>query len=99
MYLYFRYIPEYCSGISHAVTQEVSRLLLIEVSRVQSQSSLCEIRGGLSRTAAGFVRVLRFPLSILVAPNAPFLSAIISGCYNALFTAEVSMLSVSQLHM
>jgi hypothetical protein len=67
------------------------------VALVQSQSILCGIRGGQGRSVVGFTWVIRFPLSVLLVPNAPFLSAIICVCYNAPFTVEVPKRSVSHL--
>jgi hypothetical protein len=40
-------------------------------ARVRSQIRSCEICGGQSGTGAGFLRVLRFPLPILIPPTAP----------------------------
>jgi hypothetical protein len=41
----------------------------------------CGICGGQSATGAGFLRVLRFPLSLLITHNARYLS-VIRGWYN-----------------
>jgi hypothetical protein len=41
----------------------------------------CEICGGQNGTGAGFLRVLRFPLPILIPPNSVY-SSIIRGWYN-----------------
>jgi hypothetical protein len=58
--------------------KEVSRLLFTVAARVQSQVSSYGMWGKQSDTRAGFLRVLRFPLPILIPPNAPFLSSIVS---------------------
>jgi hypothetical protein len=42
----------------------------------------CAIFGGQSGIGAGFLRILRFPLPILIPPTAPHSSSIIRGWYN-----------------
>jgi hypothetical protein len=49
-------------------------------SRFDSRS--CGICGELSGAGAGFLRVLRFPLPILIPPTAPHWSSIVRGWYN-----------------
>jgi hypothetical protein len=46
--------------------------------------SQCEISDGQSGIGAGFLRVLRFPLQILISPSAPQSSSIIRGWYDRL---------------
>jgi hypothetical protein len=41
--------------------------------------------------------VLRFPLPILISPNAPLLSIAVWGWYNGTFTAQAPKGSVSHL--
>jgi hypothetical protein len=52
------------------------------VARVRAQVRSCGICGRQSSTGAGFLRVLRFPLSILIPPTAQHSSSIIRGWYN-----------------
>jgi hypothetical protein len=61
-----------------AIAQAVSRWLSTSAARVRSQAKSCGICGGLSGTGAGSLRVLRFPLSVLIPPTAPH-SSIIQG--------------------
>jgi hypothetical protein len=65
-----------------AIAQAVSRWLPTAAVRVPSQVRSRGICGGQSGTVAGFLRVLRFPLSILIPPTAPHSSSIILGWYN-----------------
>jgi hypothetical protein len=51
----------------HAIAQAVSRWLPKAAARVRS----CGICGGQSGNGAGFLRVLRFPLPVLIPPIAP----------------------------
>jgi hypothetical protein len=51
------------------------------VDRVWSQIKSCGVCGGQSGTGAGFLRVLYFPLPVLIPPNAPY-SSISQGSYN-----------------
>jgi hypothetical protein len=66
-----------------AIAQAVSRRLPTAAARVLSQVNSCGICGGQSGAAAGFIRVLRFPLPILSPSTAPrSSSSIIRGWYN-----------------
>jgi hypothetical protein len=51
-------------------------------ARARSQVRSCGICAGQSGTGAGFLRVLRFPLPILIPPTTPHSSAVIRGWYN-----------------
>jgi hypothetical protein len=50
--------------------------------QVRSQVRSCGICDGQSGTGANFLRVLRFPMAILIPPTAPHSSSIIRGWYN-----------------
>jgi hypothetical protein len=65
-----------------AIAQAVSRRLPTAVARIRAQVKSCRICGGQSGTGAGFLRVVRFPLPILIPPNAPHSSSIIQGWYS-----------------
>jgi hypothetical protein len=54
-----------------AIAQAVSRWFPTTAARVRSQVRSCGICGGQSGTGAGFLRVLRFPMPILIPPTAP----------------------------
>jgi hypothetical protein len=64
--------------ISCAIAQAVSRLLPTVAAQVRS----CGICGGQSGIGAGFLKVIPFPLPILIPPTAPHSSSIIHGWYN-----------------
>jgi hypothetical protein len=72
-----------------AIAQAVSRWLPIAAARVRSEVRSCGICDGQSGTGAGFLRVLRFPLPILIPPTAPQSSSIIRGWYNRPTVADV----------
>jgi hypothetical protein len=65
------------------MAQEVSRRLPTAAAKVRDQVRSCGICGGQSGIWAGFLRVLRFPLTILIPPTAPHSSSsVIRGWYN-----------------
>jgi hypothetical protein len=57
------------SKLDRAIAQAVSRWLPTATVRVRAQVRLCGICDGQCGAGAGFLRVLRFPLSILIPPN------------------------------
>jgi hypothetical protein len=65
-----------------AIAQAISRPLPTAMPRVRAQVRSCGICDGQSGTEAGFLRVLRFPLSIFIPPTVPQSSSIIRGWYN-----------------
>jgi hypothetical protein len=66
-----------------AIAQAVSRRLPTAAGRVRVQVRSRGICSGQSGTGAGFLRVHRFPLPILIPPTAPHSSSsIIRGWYN-----------------
>jgi hypothetical protein len=65
-----------------AVVQAVSRRLPIAAARVRSEVKSCWIYCLQIGTGAGFFRVLRFPLPVLMPPTAPHLSSVIHGWYS-----------------
>jgi hypothetical protein len=60
-----------CLITGRTVTQAVSRRLPTAAARVRAQVRSCGICGGQSGTGAGFLRVLRSPLSIRMPPINP----------------------------
>jgi hypothetical protein len=63
-----------CRYIGRAVAQAVSHLLPTAVTQVRAGVMSCGIYGGQSGSGAGFLRVLRFSLS-LIPPTAPHSSS------------------------
>jgi hypothetical protein len=63
-----------------AIAQVVSRRLPTSAARIRSQVKSCGIHGGQSGTAVGILRVLQFPLTIFIPPNASY-STVIWGFY------------------
>jgi hypothetical protein len=58
------------SSEGRAVAQAVSRWLPTAAARVRFRTA-CGVCGGQSGTGAGFLRVLRFPLPIIIPPISP----------------------------
>jgi hypothetical protein len=73
-------LRSHCLG--RAIAQTVIRRLPTAAARVRGQIISCGIFGGQSGTGAGFLRVLRFLLPILIPPTAPHSSSIIRSWYN-----------------
>jgi hypothetical protein len=82
------------SVYGRAIAQAVNRRLPTAVVRVRSQVKSCRIFNGQNGTGAGFLRVLRFPLPILIPTDDPY-SSIIQGWYNRSNTSRCTMDSVS----
>jgi hypothetical protein len=68
-------------SVGRAIAQAVSRRLPTAAARFRSQVRSRGICAGQIGTGAGFLRVVQFPLSILIPPNAPY-SSIIRSWYN-----------------
>jgi hypothetical protein len=74
-------LPHFLFVGGRAIVQAVSRRLPTAAARFRSPVRSCEIFGGKSGIGASFLRVLRFPLPILIPPNLSF-SCITRGWYN-----------------
>jgi hypothetical protein len=61
----------YLSRNGRAIAEAISRWLPTAAARVRSQVRSCGICGGQSGAGAGFLRVLRFTLPILIPPTTP----------------------------
>jgi hypothetical protein len=59
------------SDAGRAIAQAVSRRFPTAAARLRAQVKSCGICGGQSGTGAGFLRVLWFPLPILIPLTAP----------------------------
>jgi hypothetical protein len=83
-----------CRGIVQAVSHRLPRA----AARVRSYVRSCGVCGGQSGAGAGFLRVFRFPLPILIPPTAPHSSSITRGWYSRPVVAAVpSGLSLTPL--
>jgi hypothetical protein len=67
---------------ARALAQAVSCRLFTAAARVPAQVRLFGICNGQSGTGAGFLRVFRFPLPILIPSTAPHSSSSIRVWYN-----------------
>jgi hypothetical protein len=77
------------TDFGRAIGQAVSRWLPTAAARVRARVWSSGICGGQSGAGAGFLRVLRFPLSILILTNSPS-SQSPRGRYNRPEVADVS---------
>jgi hypothetical protein len=62
--------------VGRAIAQAISRQFPNAAARVRSQVRSCGICSGQRGTGAGFLRLLRFLLRILMPPNAPHSSIV-----------------------
>jgi hypothetical protein len=75
--------------LGRVIAQVVSRRLHTEAARIRGRVGTCGICGRQSDTGAGFSRVLRFSLPIVIPPTASYSSFIIRGWYNRPTVADV----------
>jgi hypothetical protein len=87
-FLYMLLICVSCTRIwrGRAIADAVSHRLPTAAGRVRAQARSCGICGGQSGSGEGFLRVLRFPLLILIPPTTQHSSSIIRGWYNLAVT-------------
>jgi hypothetical protein len=71
-----------CYSYGRAIAQAVSRRFPTAAARVRAQVRSCGICSEKSGTGAILLRILRFPLPVLIPPSAPHSSSITRGWYN-----------------
>jgi hypothetical protein len=77
-------------ALGRVIAQAVNRWLPNAEGRVRAQVRPCGTCGGQSGIGAGFLRVLLFPMPILIPPTAPYSSSsIICVCYNRPKMADI----------
>jgi hypothetical protein len=81
--------------LGRAIAQAVSRRLPTAAARVRFQVRSCVICGGQSGTGAGFLRVLRFPLPILIPPTTQHSSSSGAGTIGQILADVPSGLSLT----
>jgi hypothetical protein len=79
----------FVSLFGRVIVQAVSLRLPTAVASDRAQVRSCGICGGQNDIRAGFLRVLRLPLPILMPPTAPHKSYNIRGWYNRPVVADV----------
>jgi hypothetical protein len=72
----------FTTSLGLATAQTVSRRLPTATAMVRAQVMSCGICGGQNGTGAGFLRVFRFPLPIIIPPTVPRSSSITQGFYS-----------------
>jgi hypothetical protein len=77
--------------LGRAIVHVLSGRLLTAAARVRSQIRSCVIYGGHSGTGEGFLRVLRFPLSIIISQAAPY--SLKSSCRPKLYRLNTILTS------
>jgi hypothetical protein len=85
--------------LDHAITQAVSRRLPTATIRVRAQVRSCMICGTQTGTGVCFLRVLRFPMEILIPPTARHSSSpTIRGWYNRPNSGQVDQVDQVSPH-
>jgi hypothetical protein len=86
-------------ALGRAIAQAVSRRLPTAAARVRVQVRSSGICGGKSGTGAGFLRILRFPLPILIPSTASYSSSsIIRGWNNRSISGRCTKWTQSHPH-
>jgi hypothetical protein len=67
------------AGINRTNTSPILFFRSAAAAQVRAQVRPCGICGGLSATGVGFLRVLRFPLPIIIPPTASLSLSIVQG--------------------
>jgi hypothetical protein len=79
------------------MAQVLSRCLPTAAARVRARVMSCGIYGGQSGTGTGFLRVLVFPLPILIPPTAPHLPSSGAGTIGQLVADVPSGFSLTPM--
>jgi hypothetical protein len=70
-----------CS-VPHFLVRKSLAVTIVQALRPGFEPRPCGICDGQIGSGVGFLRVLQFPLPILISPTAPRSSSVIQGCYN-----------------